>query len=238
MGRGDGFADKKIGIVVIDSGIDTTISDLALYVKKSTGFRINSEGYIVEDESMPHVYEHGTAVAMIIRHLCPEVEIRSINIFDKELVTDGRIMLCALDRAVDYKPDIIHMSLGTTRWIYKFSLAKLVKKALQNNTVIVSAANNEGLKSYPAYLKRVIGVKGAKIQNVDEYFFEDKFFYAPYGIKGINGIGELEFKESAGSSMAAAYITGHLAAIKARHKIADNTIIAQYMKNQIGIKND
>lgn len=221
---------NKTKIVLIDSGVDITKSDLSKYVKKSTGFRINCHGYIIEDDRMPYVYEHGTIISMIIRHLCKDVEIVSINIFEKELVTDGRIMLCALESALDYHPDIIHMSIGTTRWIYKPKLKAFVNKARQNNTLIVAAANNEGLKSYPAYLKYVVGVKGADLQDTNDYFYKDKFYYAPYGVKGICDANQLEFKDPCGSSMAAAYITGHLARAKSHFKATGNYDLLQYLE--------
>lgn len=233
MSNHNKLGSKKVVIVVIDSGIDITKSDLELYVKESTGYRINCESYIVEDKEMQHFYEHGTAVAMIIRHLCPQVELISINIFDKSLGTDGRIMLCAMDKAIDYKPDIIHMSIGTTRWVYLFKLKGLVKKAKRNGIIIVSAANNQGMKSYPAYSKHVVGVKGADIHNVNEYFYKDNFFYAPLIIKGIRGIDQLEFSnQTCGTSMSAAYITGHLAKIKAIHNIENNDLLVPYLINQ------
>jgi hypothetical protein len=109
-------------------------------------------------------------------------------------------------------PDIIHLSLGTTRWRYKFPLKKLVKEAIGKDVIIVAAANNQGIKSYPAFMKGVVGVKGHGGINKSEFFYENNFFYAPIDIKNISGISELEHVEMAvGNSMAAAYITGHIA---------------------------
>ena len=179
---------------------------------KSTGFKVNDEGYIVEDKSLKARHEHGTAIAMIIRDICENVEFISVNILNERLTTDGRVLIHAFREALLYKPDIIHLSLGTTRWRYKLPLKKLVKKATKNGVIIVSAANNEGIKSYPAFIKGVVGVKGYSAINKTDFFYNDGFFNAPMGTKNIRGISELEHSDRAvGNSMAAAYITGHIA---------------------------
>jgi subtilisin family serine protease len=185
---------------------------LAKYVKKSTGFKVNDEGYIVEDQNLKPRHEHGTAIAMIIRDICENVEFISVNILNERLTTDGRVLIHAFREALSYKPDIIHLSLGTTRWRYKFPLKRLVKEATGKDVVIVSAANNQGIKSYPAFIKGVVGVKGYRLINKSEFFYENNFFYAPIGTKNISGISELEHGDKEiGNSMAAAYITGHIA---------------------------
>lgn len=186
-----------------------------IYVKKSTGIRINDSGYIIQDDCMKPTHEHGTAIALTIRHICEDVEIISINILNERLSADGRVLLCAFQKALSYKPDIIHMSLGTTRWIYKYQLRKLVKKASKLSVIVVSAADNYGTKSYPAYLKGVAGVKGCKMSDYMKVKFRNGFFYAPFDIHNIRGINELDLGGyMSGNSMAAGYITGHIATLK------------------------
>ncbi|MCX7920904.1 MAG: S8 family serine peptidase [Clostridia bacterium] len=225
---------KPVRIVVIDSGINASKSDLSRFVKESIGFRVNNEGYIVEDKNIEIKNKHGTVIAMIIRNICKNVEFISMNILNERLATDGRILICAFHQALDYKPDIIHLSLGTTRWRYRFALRKIVKEAEKNNIIVVSAANNEGLKSYPAYTKGVVGVKGrADITGYREFWYQKGFFYAPLGVRDIYGINEIDNGErSVGNSMAAAYITGHIASIKCSKNIKSNAEIIEYLKSR------
>ncbi len=205
---------KKIRIAVIDSGINTQICNLNEYVIHSTGFGISSEGYIEENSTLPVRNLHGTIVAAIICHICSDVELISLNILDEKLSTDGRVLAYSLSQVFDYKPDIIHMSLGTLKKRYIFPLRKIVKEAGRLNIPMVAATENSGKVSFPAYLKGVIGVKSEKFENCMQYSYKDGFFYAPTGTDGIDCIQERpDIRAAKGTSMSAAYISGHLARI-------------------------
>jgi hypothetical protein len=205
---------KPIRIAVIDSGIDTAISGLDKNVVFSTGFRINDKGYITEYPDMETKYQHGTIVSLIIRHICSNVEFISINILNDNISTDGRVLLYAMSKAFDYHPDIIHMSLGTTKWKYKGYIRKITKEADRQNISLVAAANNQGSVSYPAYVKGVFGVKGGNFKEIMQYSYRDDFFYAPLNASGIQGYDGKDLKEACGTSISAAYITGHIANIR------------------------
>jgi subtilisin family serine protease len=205
---------RKIKVVVIDSGINTQISDLKDYVVHSTGFGINNNGYITEISNIPVRHPHGTVVAMIIRHMCSDVEFISVNILDENLLTDGRILAYALSQVFDYNPDIIHMSLGTLKKRYIFPLKKIVKEARRLNIHLVAAAENSEKVSYPAHLKGVFGVKSYMFNDYKFYTYKDGFFYAPLGTCDIECIQKISnIKTAKGTSMSAAYISGHLAEI-------------------------
>ncbi len=116
---------KKVSIVVIDSGIETRLSDLSNYVIKSTGYRVNSEGFIAEFPNIKPNGIHGTAIALVIRDICKDVQLTSINILNERLATDSRIMIYAMNEALKFEPDIIHMSLATTNSKYKPYIKKI-----------------------------------------------------------------------------------------------------------------
>ncbi len=205
---------KPIRVAVIDSGIDTTISELDKNVSVSTGFMINTNGYITEYPNIKTKYQHGTIVSLIIRHICSNVEFISINILNDNISTDGRVLLYAMSRAFDYQPDIIHMSLGTTKWKYKRYIRKITKEAGRQNISLVAAVNNQGNISYPAYVKGVFGVKGDNFKDIMHYSYRDDFFYAPLNAPEIQGCHGKDLKDAVGTSMSAAYITGHIANIR------------------------
>ncbi len=207
--------EKAVTVAIIDCGINTSVSDLNKYVIKSTGFHMVENGIIIEDHKMDVKNEHGTLIALIIRDLYPDVKLISINILNEKLVTDGSVLLYAMNEAISYKPDIIHLSLGTRKWRYIWPLRKLVKKSLKNNIAVVAASDNRGRRSYPAFLKKCIGVRVSSISNnKNHYYYKDKFFFAPFNGERINGVEELSCRSAGGTSIAAAYITGHLARIK------------------------
>lgn len=181
---------------------------------QSTGFGLNVDGYIEENNTLPVRNLHGTIVAAIIRHICNEVEFISVNILDENLSTDGRILAYSLSNVFDYKPDIIHMSLGTVKKRYIFPLKKIVKEAKRLNIMLVAASENQGKISYPAYLNGVIGVKADKFDDCMKFSYKNGFFYAPAGIDGIDCLqGIPELQNVRGTSLSAAYISGYLARI-------------------------
>ncbi|WP_460284464.1 S8 family serine peptidase [Clostridium botulinum] len=227
----DKLSKPPIRIVIIDSGIDTTKSNLNNFVKKSTGFMINQSGYIVEDKEMQARHPHGTAVALIIKNICKNVEFISINILNEELTSDGRVLIRALDEAILYKPDIIHLSLGTTSLRYILPLKRIIRKGRKNNILIVAAVSNNETKSYPASLKGVLGVRGKFMRDYKSYEYKDGFFYTPIDVKNIYEMKELVNGESLiGNSMSAAYLTGHIALIKYQKNIMKFAEMNSYLK--------
>lgn len=149
---------------------------------------------------------------MAIRHITPNVEFISMNILNEQLRSDGRLLLYAFKRAIDCNPDIIHMSLGTKKLRYAKPLKKLACEARKHEVFVVAAANNNKVRSLPARLKNVIGVLGLSNLNPEHYCFTNKYFYACDNVNDVRRIGEIpNYKYLVGSSIAAAFITGHIA---------------------------
>jgi subtilisin family serine protease len=209
-------------IYLIDSGIDFNISKLEKYIDQNLSLDVDSNGYIIEKENADVKHMHGTVIALIIKSLCENISITSMNILNERLTTDGRILIYAIEKAIMAKPDIIHLSLGTTRLKYFFPLKRLVKLANKNNILVVAAANNNDyIKSYPAYLKNVIGVKGVNVKDYSDFYFHNKFYLAPFDAKNIHEISGKKDGMMKGNSYAAAYITGHIAKIRSLTGITD-----------------
>lgn len=225
---------KPITIAIIDSGIDVSVPDLCKFVKDSTGFKINDEGYIVEDKNKSVMHPHATIIAHIIKEMFSEIEFISVNILNERLSTDGRVLLYALQRTLEYKPDIIHLSLGTTRLKYILPLKKLVKRALRENISIVCAANNQGKRSYPAFLKGVFGVKADAAYKSENIGYRTKFYYAPLRAENLQILPERPLlEEVSGTSFSAAYITGHIAKMKYSNSLVKHEDIVNSLKSYI-----
>ncbi|WP_282433578.1 S8 family serine peptidase [Desulfosporosinus metallidurans] len=147
-------------MVIIDSGINNEIFNLNC-IKESIGFSVTKDGTFMENSNEKITNNHGTIIALLIKYIFQEIELISMNILDENLYSNGNLLIYSLKKALLYKPDIIHMSLGTKKWRYRYRLKKLINKAIQEDIVIVSAASNDGKKSYPAYFRNVIGVKSS-----------------------------------------------------------------------------
>jgi len=218
----------KVKIVVIDSGIDCKFADLGNYVVKSFGFELDDKGYIIETRHKEIKNIHGTVISLIIRHVCSSIELISFNILNEHLATDGRIMIYALEQALRFWPQIIHLSIGTMEWRHKFDLEKIVRISKKNNIVIVAATHpNENLTAYPACLKGVVGVKAGIFEDNLKYFCKNGFLYAPSSAKNVPGVAEAGAKYAKGTSISAAYITGHIARIMSEKKLVDTSKIKE-----------
>ena len=204
---------KKVSVIIIDSGIETSVSDVGNYVIASTGYRVNPEGFISEFPDIKPNGIHGTSMALIIRDICKNVQLTSINILDERMSTDSRIMIYAMNEAIKLEPDIIHMSLATTRWRYKGYMKEIVNMAIKKNITIVAACNNNGFWAYPANIKGVIRVKSSKECTKYQFYKKGSVYYAPFTMKGIEGANEFFINKMVGTSTAAAYISGHVANI-------------------------
>lgn len=205
--------NNTISIVVIDSGIDTSVSDLKKYVINETGYGFNSDGYISEIPQKKTIGMHGTTIALIIRDVCKNVKITSINILNERLATNSQVMLYAMAESIKLAPDIIHMSIGTRSKKYKTHLKEIVKSAIQKNIVIVAACNNFGFKAYPANIEGVVGVKTCrKARSKDTIIHKGNYYYAPSKVLDIEGKEyALNGQYMRGTSIAAAYVTGNIA---------------------------
>lgn len=165
-------------------------------------------------------HPHGTVISTIVTNICKNIEIISINILDNDLKSDGRILIYAIKQALELKPQIINLSLGTTLHNYKLRLSKLIKKANKKNIIVVSAAENSGKISYPAFIKGVVGVKGC--DNADNCMdYKDNFFIGPSNVTDVLEVINMNIPNACGNSISAAYITGYIARLMENNKIRD-----------------
>lgn len=113
---------------------------------------------------------HGTACASVIKKECPEVEIISVQLLDKQ----GRCSLDVLEYGLAYvrglQVNIVNLSL-TLIDNANISVIREQCKRINENKIIVCALGNHMSKSYPASLKCNIGVSGNILDNIDDMWF-------------------------------------------------------------------
>ena len=205
-------------VAIIDSGINKEDAVCKLNIVKSLSININENNEITETCGSKCSNHHGTVIADIISQINPNVEIIDINILNDELQTNGHILLRAINRAIDLKPDIINISLGTNSIKYIAQMMKLIKSAVKNNIYIVAAHDNRDKITFPAALRDVIGVKRistlCKSNDNLIYAYEKNIYYAPDSNFYIHKLHNCKCKYIMwGNSMSAAYITGELSVV-------------------------
>ncbi|HEY9473583.1 MAG TPA: S8 family serine peptidase, partial [Mycobacteriales bacterium] len=100
---------------------------------------------------------HGTACASVIRSIAPECELHSVRVMESFAGT-GDALLAGLRWAVDGDFDVINISMSTTRRRYVGPLRELLDQAYFSGKLVVAAAHNLAVESYPWRFSSVLSV--------------------------------------------------------------------------------
>jgi len=209
---------ENVRVAVLDSGIDAShvaVGGVSGYVSVEVASDVASVS------TLPHAdaFGHGTACAGIIRALAPACELYSIKVLGAAL--SGRVagLAAGLRWAIDNGMHVCNLSLGTTRRERHAELHELVDLAYSRNVMLVTAANNAPVPSYPASCGSVIAV--AAHQHDDPY----RISYiaqpaAEFGARGTDvPVAWLQggWRTLSGNSYAAPHVTGLVANILSRN---------------------
>ncbi len=208
-----------VRVAVIDGGVDATHpavgGNVAGYVSITEG-----PGGLVYDTT-PHgdSYGHGTACAGIIRAAAPDCELYSVRVLGPGLVGRAPIFAASLQWAIDHGIQVCNLSLGTTKKEFFAIFHELVDRAYFRNIMLVTAANNIPLPSFPSLYAAVISVAahGLKDPNVFYYNPEPPVEFGAPGISvrvpWVNG----GWITASGNSFATPHITGIVTKILSQH---------------------
>jgi subtilisin family serine protease len=154
-----GATGKGVRVCIIDSGIDGTHPavggvDRAVYIQ----LEADGETTTVHDDEEGDLFGHGTACAGIIRSLAPECEIHSVRTLGRRLTGRGVVLLAGLKWAIDEGYDVINLSLSISKASFVEQLRELADLAYFQNALIVAAAHNMPVVSYPWRFPAVVSV--------------------------------------------------------------------------------
>lgn len=220
----DEILGNGVKIAVIDSGCDLTHKDLQSRI-------IGGGNFTSEDDNDINKYQdydgHGTHVCGTIAAskdnsgivgVAPKAELLILKALDKNGIGTMKGIIDAIDFAISNKVDIISMSLGTSEDIPE--LHQVIKKAVDNNILVVCAAGNEGDAdsdtdefSYPAGYNEVISVGAVDYKKSAARFTssnKEVDLIAP-GVDIISTYINGEYAMLSGTSMATPHVTGALA---------------------------
>jgi subtilisin family serine protease len=215
----EGSTGRGVKVAVIDSGIEEShpavggrVEGYASVAEMATGVQISTEPH--ED-----AYGHGTACAGIIRSLAPECELYSVQVLGAGLTGRGAQFAAGLRWAIENGMDVCNLSLGTTNKGFFGVLHELADQACFRNVILVTAANNMPIPSFPSTYASVISVAAHEGQD-PELFYCNPRPPVEFGAPGIDvrvawrGGGWIT---ATGNSFAAPHITGLVARILAKH---------------------
>jgi subtilisin family serine protease len=149
---------QGIRVCILDSGVDRehrAVAPLASAVAiEADG---DGEPRVVEDE-VGDVCGHGTACAGVVRGLAPDCELHSIRVLGAGATGSGDLILAGLRHAIEEGYDVVNMSLSTTKRKFAEALHELADGAYFRRTVLVAAAHNMPVESFPWRFSSVISV--------------------------------------------------------------------------------
>ena len=215
-----GSSGAGVKVAVIDSGIDADHEAVGGGISGYVAITDGPMGLLHDTEPHEDSYGHGTACAGIIRSAAPECELYSVKVLGPRLTGRGTTFSAGIQWAIENGMDVCNVSMGTTRKNFFAVLHDLADRAYFKNTMLVTAANNMPVPSFPSLYASVISVASHE-RTEDPYLF----YYNPsppveFGAPGIDvrvAWSEGGWITATGNSFAAPHITGVVARILGKH---------------------
>lgn len=156
-----GANGSGVRVAIIDSGIEATHPALEGCVDSdaSVCFEMSPDGE-VQPVRGPHAdaYGHGTACASIIHQVAPGASITSLRVLGAGNTGKAAQFVAGLSWAIDEGYDIVNLSLGTRLRDWALTFHELCDRAYFSNSLVVTAANNRSVVSYPSLYASAISV--------------------------------------------------------------------------------
>ena len=192
---------KKIHVAVLDTGIDASHDVLRGRVVKAIGFNKDEDGNIAAFKMSRNANNdstgHGTAAASIIAALAPNTVFTDYRVLDGSNTGMGKVVLYALQMAIESDADIINLSLTVTKSTYWDEMVKLLEEAYLKRKIVVAAKRNIPQPQdlgLPAELSSCISVDNKYLKNPFVFHFLEN---SPIEFAA-NGMGVMAAKNGGG----------------------------------------
>jgi len=178
-----------------------------------------NEEPVASEDTEGDLCGHGTACAGIVRAMAPDAEIYSVRVLGENFTGSGKVLLAGLRWAVQQGYDVINMSLSTTKKQFGDLLREIADSAYFKKTVLVAAAHNMPVESFPWRFSSVISVGSHEEDDPLVYYANPdppvEFFGRGVGVE-IAWIGGGTIRAT-GNSFAAPCISALAALILSKH---------------------
>jgi subtilisin family serine protease len=214
-----GSTGAGVKVAVIDSGIDADHPGIGGSVSSYVAISEGPEGLVFDEEPHMDAFGHGTACAAIIRSLAPDCELHSVQVLGPMLTGRGVVFAAGLRWAIEHGMQVCNLSLGTTKQDFFGVFHELADFAYFRNAILVTAANNMPIPSFPSLYASVISV-ACHDGSDSEVFYYNPEPPVEFGAPGIDvrvawrGGGWIT---ATGNSFAAPHISGIVTRILGKH---------------------
>lgn len=216
-----GSAGEGVRVAVIDSGIDAEHPAVGGHVAGYMAIRQDPNSDLLSYDAAPHadVHGHGTACAGLIRSLAPACELYSVRVLGPTLCGRAAAFAAGLRWAIDNDMHVCNLSLGTTRQDFYAMFHELADRAYFQGVLLVTAAHNADVPSFPSVYSSVISVASYGAGKPEQFYYNPQppaeFAAAGAGVRVAWRKGQ--WRDVNGNSFAAAHMTGLVARILGKH---------------------
>jgi subtilisin family serine protease len=213
-----GATGRGVRVAVIDSGINARHRAVAGQISGYISISQGPSG--LEYETQPHqdAIGHGTACAGIIRSIAPDCELYSVRVIGPDGLGSSTVLAAGLEWAIANGMQVCNISLGTASTVAAALLRDVADRAYFRHIMLVAAANNDPVPSFPWVFPSVISVSACV--STDPYtFYCNPQPPAEFGAPGVDV--EIPWMEgwttATGNSFAAPHMTGVVSRILSKH---------------------
>lgn len=209
-----------VTVAIIDSGVDG--AHAAIGDRLTASYRVDltqDSAVAIADPAATDLVGHGTACAGIIAGIAPAAEIVSIRVLDADNRGKGRALAAAIGWAIDHDVQVVNMSLSSRSDAMLLALHELADRAYFANTLLVCAANNLPVPSYPSLFASVLSVAAHDVAAQDTWFYNPSppVEFGAYGVDVDVAWRDGGRIRATGNSFAAPHLAGQAARLRSRY---------------------
>ncbi|GLX95376.1 S8 family serine peptidase [Herbidospora sp. NBRC 101105] len=208
-----------VRVCVLDTGVQADHPHVG-GLEASYQVVADDNGKLSVAECEPHdPAGHGTACASVIRQVAPGASISSLRVLTDGKNGSGDALLTGLRWAIEAGFDVINMSLSTTKSDFRHTLQELADQAYFRRCLLVAAAHNMPVLSFPWTFSSVVSVASHDQADPMTYFYNPSppaEFHAR-GVRVPVAWAGGKVVRSTGNSFAAPHIAGICALILSKH---------------------
>ncbi|OPJ56463.1 S8 family peptidase [Alkalithermobacter paradoxus] len=226
-----GYTGKGVKIAIIDTGVDKNHEDIKI---------LGGASFVDYTSSYNDDNGHGTHIAGIIGAknndfgvvgVAPDSEIYAVKALNSDGIGYISHIIAGIDWAITNKMDIINLSLGSNT--HSLALKSAVDRAYDNGILVVAAAGNERVITYPAMYDSVIAVSAIdSLNNIASFsaIGREIEVSAP-GVSILSTHLNNKYKKLSGTSMASGYVTGNIALLIEANRNSSHKEIRSLLTN-------
>jgi subtilisin len=219
FGAGSG---EGVVVAVVDSGVEGSHPAVGGRLTGSVRVELEGEETLIVDDEPTDAVGHGTACAGIIHGLAPAATLLSVRVLGADNRGKGLAFAAGLEWAIRNGASIINLSLSSRSESMFATLHDLADQAYFANALLICAANNVAVASYPSLFASVVSVAAHDVRDPDTWFYNPRppVEFGAYGLDV-----DVAWKDggrivATGNSFAAPHIAGYAARIRAAHPTA------------------